>query len=53
MEFLFSASLKAESLQLYQKYPPLQIFYRILLRFLAIYSAFLDILGTFISQSTY
>ena len=53
MEFLFSASLKAESLQLDLKYPPLQIFYRVLLRFLAIYSAFLDILGTFISQSTY
>ena len=51
MELLFF--LKAESLQLYQNYPPLQIFYKILLRLLAIYSAFLNILGTFIAQSTY
>ena len=53
MELLISASLKAESLQFYQNYPPLQIFYKILLRLLAIYSAFLNILGTFIAQSTY
>ena len=53
MEFLFSARLQADSLQLYQRQAPLQIFYKVLLRFLAIYSGFFDILETFISQSTY
>ena len=49
MEFLFSARLKGEGLQLYQKYAPLQLFSKIFLRFVATYNAFLDILGTFIS----
>ena len=53
MEFFFSARLQADGLQLYQKHNPLQIFFKSLLRFVAIYKEFLDILENFISQSTY
>ena len=53
MEFLSSARLQVEGLQLYQKYTPLQIFFKALLRFVAIYKEFLNIFGNFISQSTY
>ena len=49
MELLFSTSLPAEGLQLYQKYAPLQVFSKVLLRFATIYDKFLDILETFIS----
>ena len=41
MKLLFLARLQAESLQFYQKYCPLQIFYKVSLRFLAIYCEFL------------
>ena len=53
MEFLFSTRLQAEDLQLDQNYAPLQIFYNVLLRFVAIYNEFFNILVTFISQSIY
>ena len=51
MEFLFSTRLQAEGLQLYQKYTLLQVFSKVLLRFVAIYDELFDISGTFISPS--
>ena len=53
MEFLFSIRLQAEGLQLYPKYASLQVFSKILLRFVPIYNEFFDSLGTFISQNTF
>ena len=50
MEFLFSTRLQTEGLQLYQKHAPLLVFSKVLLKFVAIYNEFLDILGTLISK---
>ena len=44
--------LQAEGMQLYQKYAPLQVLSKVLLRSVDIYNEFLDILETFVSQNT-
>ena len=44
--------LQAEGMQLHQKYAPLQVLSKVLLRFVDIYNEFLDILETFVSQNT-
>ena len=44
MEFIFLTKLRAECLQRYQKYAPLQVFSFFLLRFVVTYKEFLEIL---------
>ena len=46
MEFIFLTKLRAECLQRYQKYAPLQVFSFFLLRFVVTYKEFLEILRT-------